>query len=858
MFIYEEFMARSSTRQALTQGANFMGMMNVLMQLRKVCNHPDLFEPRSVVTPLVVEPIVFSTASCVVGLTNKSLANISDSLLCPLWCGSHAAPSFHSAYTHDKTHSDELLILEATWELPIPSNDGFDDIVDDKVCIVLRMLFDEVIQRENKFHQENIHFLNKLNSRRCRAFPFPYPQRLIDTVRLQEAPMQKSKNDVFATPTQLIAMRRDMSERADDLSWLLKRFIFAVPKAVARPVVLNANVTRTRSAKYGVLNVILADSLQEFLQPFRESNARLTTFFPDKKLVQFDAGKLQALAELLRERKQGGHKVLIFTQMSKMLDILETFLNMNGHTYVRLDGGTNIDQRQRLMDRFNNDPKIFCFILSTRSGGTGVNLTGADTVVFYDSDWNPAQDAQAQDRAHRYASIGRSCMLSAFSCQNESLRFCCIVRFSRIGQTREVHIFRLVTEHTIEENILKKAKQKRNLDLLVMDRGRFDASMLKRRRIMTADTDLESNNASNLYTKGGLREILGVAQASGKASDEDDIVSSDQVEKTMTSLEDIDDANALKGSRKEAEEELKEFDETIEYKKDSDADDEEEFKAEPSAEDDKEDPKSEEKELEREIAAWQEKVGVDPSVIEASLSPVERYGIRFGEVVDPYYSIFAVLEYRQKLENQTSGVEEIDINQIEEEKALEENRAFEEGDLLSTNPNPDDLIRQINLYRREKARLVGSKMRRKLIGEDWEQRFDSTQTCFWYNVDTGEGVWDKPKVLVEMESYNRAYDQKWRSLPIKPLLRIMSYLNPFPDRMRTAEVCTHWCKAAKDISFVRHVYPVEMGAYTRDDAKMEYNHFRTIEQAIKSSLPGDTIGKVTSHCFAKLHMYRSY
>ena len=93
--------------------------------------------------------------------------------------------------------------------------------------------------------------------------------------------------------------------------------------------------------------------------------------------------------------------MLIFTQMSKMLDILEAFLNLNGHTYVRLDGGTSIDQRQRLMDRFNNDPKIFCFILSTRSGGTGVNLTGADTVVFYDSDWNPAQDAQAQDRAHR-------------------------------------------------------------------------------------------------------------------------------------------------------------------------------------------------------------------------------------------------------------------------------------------------------------------------------------------------------------------------------------------------------------------------------------------------------------------------
>jgi hypothetical protein len=418
-----------------------------------------------------------------------------------------------------------------------------------------------------------------------------------------------------------------------------------------------------------------------------------------------------------------------------------------------------------------------------------------------------------------------------------------------------VHIFRLVTEHTIEENILKKAKQKRNLDLLVMDQGNFDASMLKSRRIMSTDMALESTNANNLYTKGGLREILGVVSAAERASDEDDAVSTDQVEKTMTSLEDIDDANALKGSRKEAEEELKEFDESIEYKKDSDADDDEELKAEPTLEVGQDDPRSEEKELEKEIAAWQEKVGVDPSVIEASLSAVERYGLRFCEEIDPYYSIFAVLEYRQKLDNQASGVDEVDISQIERDKSLDENRAFEEGDLLSTNPNPEDLIRQINLYKREKSRLVGNKIRRKLIGADWEEQHDAMQSPFWYNVDTGEAVWDKPKVLVEMESYHRAYEQKWRALPMKPLIKIMGYLNPFPDRMRTAEVCTYWCKAAKDVSFVRHVYPVEMGAYTRDDAKMEFNHYRTIEQALQCSMPGDTIGMSFLNCLVQLQQY---
>lgn len=103
---------------------------------------------------------------------------------------------------------------------------------------------------------------------------------------------------------------------------------------------------------------------------------------------------LQELAPLLHRLRRGGHKALIFTQMTKMLDVLETFLNLHGFTYLRLDGSTPPEQRQLLMQRFNTNPKLFVFILSTRSGGVGMNLTGADTVIFYDSDWNPAMDAQ--------------------------------------------------------------------------------------------------------------------------------------------------------------------------------------------------------------------------------------------------------------------------------------------------------------------------------------------------------------------------------------------------------------------------------------------------------------------------------
>ena len=142
--------------------------------------------------------------------------------------------------------------------------------------------------------------------------------------------------------------------------------------------------------------------------------------------------------------------MLIFTQMTKMLDILEAFLNLYGYPYCRLDGSTRPEQRQILMQRFNTDPRLFVFILSTRSGGFGINLTGADTVVFYDSDWNPAMDQQAQDRAHR------------------------------IGQTREVHIYRLVCKGTIEENILKKSMQKRELDHFAIQAGNFNTEHFKK------------------------------------------------------------------------------------------------------------------------------------------------------------------------------------------------------------------------------------------------------------------------------------------------------------------------------------------------------------------------------------------
>ena len=115
----------------------------------------------------------------------------------------------------------------------------------------------------------------------------------------------------------------------------------------------------------------------------------------------------------------------------------------HGHGYLRLDGGTSPDERQRLMTRFNSDTAVFCFLLSTRSGGLGVNLTGADTVIFYDSDWNPAMDAQAMDRAHR------------------------------VGQSRDVHIIDLFAPRQLKKISSSKLGKSRSFELITLTEGEF-------------------------------------------------------------------------------------------------------------------------------------------------------------------------------------------------------------------------------------------------------------------------------------------------------------------------------------------------------------------------------------------------
>ncbi|XP_069711721.1 SWI/SNF-related matrix-associated actin-dependent regulator of chromatin subfamily A containing DEAD/H box 1 [Phaenicophaeus curvirostris] len=156
-----------------------------------------------------------------------------------------------------------------------------------------------------------------------------------------------------------------------------------------------------------------------------------------------DSGKFRALERILSDLKEKGDRVVLFSQFTMMLDILEVFLKHCQHKYIRLDGKTQISDRINLIDKFNTDADIFVFLLSTKAGGLGINLTSANVVILHDIDCNPYNDKQAEDRCHR------------------------------VGQTREVKVIKLISSGTIEESMLKISQQKLKLeqDMTAADSG---------------------------------------------------------------------------------------------------------------------------------------------------------------------------------------------------------------------------------------------------------------------------------------------------------------------------------------------------------------------------------------------------
>jgi len=209
----------------------------------------------------------------------------------------------------------------------------------------------------------------------------------------------------------------------------------------------------------------------------------------DEHLI-YNSGKMLVLDRLLKRLQAQGSRVLIFSQMSRLLDILEDYCVFRQYKYCRIDGGTAHEDRIAAIDDYNKPGSDkFVFLLTTRAGGLGINLTSADIVVLYDSDWNPQADLQAMDRAHR------------------------------IGQTKQVVVYRFVTDNAIEEKVLERAAQKLRLDQLVIQQGRAQVAAKAAANKDELLSMIQHGAEKVFQSKGGF----GALADKGKNLDDDDI-----------------------------------------------------------------------------------------------------------------------------------------------------------------------------------------------------------------------------------------------------------------------------------------------------------------------------------------------
>ena len=699
--LYEEYMQRSDTKQCLA-GGNYIGIMNVVMQLRKVCNHPDLFEVRPIVSPFDVPAPRLSTGTLAATVLDYDpfvhTATATASSLVQVLAFEHMS-------MWDAGRGDALKVTQADM-IKAAGLEGEPDEPPADLPLLAKLRFGRRQRyRESRLH--NIGVQAGLNENRCKDAPV-WGRDLITAVTLAPYSTKRMPGgagtgadelvqrwwrcedaslpphaDAYET-TILSTMCKSWDARYEEQLPSVKRLVCTIMKARSTsPEFECGNHTITLQKRVERATKAYRAEALPILDRARAYDSRKQLYFPDKRLVQFDCGKLQRLDMLLRELKNGGHRCLLFTQMSKMLDVMEHFLNLYGYTYLRLDGSTKPEDRQKMMDRFNGDPRFFVFILSTRAGGVGINLTGADTVIFYDSDWNPAMDAQAQDRCHR------------------------------IGQTKEVHIYRLISEHTVEENILAKSRQKAHLNDMVLQDGNFNTEAFSSwgsNEVKTlfdkpaepepkssADEDNDESEESKKEKKEAAAKA--VAAKAAKEAEAAKGINVLEVQSAMAEVEGEDDAAAAKRAERESA---------------AEADD---FK-------DEKDEKTEKVSMEKKVrgdflAALKagrtsgNRLGGEGDKVrqhvvefdwETDLLPVQKYGMDFLVKVYPMVDMKQSVE---KLDYQEQAWELDKLNQLREEEAA---KIDEDEEMLFYDVADDGDSREAELHELRQAYLDAQKL----------------------------------------------------------------------------------------------------------------------------------------------------
>ncbi|KAJ9148812.1 Helicase swr-1 [Coniochaeta hoffmannii] len=537
--LYDGFLSRTETRETLSSG-NYLSIINCLMQLRKVCNHPDLFVDRPIMTSFRMQRSVPSDYESMEKVVRKKLLFQEPMSTVSLGFLNMIPAQYEQHLSSDTTDrisqlSPHRILLDLREAQRARAQYGCTKL--DPASVKSNLVYLESVARWGRF--EELQHCVYLNALRRQQRPI-YGKRLVEMLTLDtdKRPFKQRPK----VPQQIMSWFEEdsfllhnaiptLQQRAASMETTVTKFACVTPAVVTRD--LDRLVLGNRGVEeFEEWNMKLSAPIKyaPYMpkvsppDPWHEARMRLSIQFPDKRLLQYDCGKLQALDKLLRKLQDGGHRALIFTQMTKVLDILEQFLNIHGHKYLRLDGATKVEQRQILTDRFNHDPRILCFILSTRSGGLGINLTGADTVIFYDQDWNPAMDKQCQDRCHR------------------------------IGQTRDVHIYRLVSEHTIEANILRKAGQKQMLDDVVIQEGEFTTDYFNKLSVRdVVDNNGEvRENEDDVAANAAMDRILGGGPAATTPAN---------VGRVLEQAEDTEDVQAARVAEREIQQDDADFNE---------------------------------------------------------------------------------------------------------------------------------------------------------------------------------------------------------------------------------------------------------------------------------------------------------
>ncbi|SMR56678.1 unnamed protein product [Zymoseptoria tritici ST99CH_1E4] len=448
-------------------------LMNLVMQFRKVCNHPDLFERADTWSPMSMSYYA-ETASFMREGNNVNVAYSVRNLI-EFWIPSMlaegagrldvAGPDNDRAGWRNKWLTNELSIWNEQHIVNSQkSRNGFSwmRFVDKSASEVALTARQSLVQRvadlvkegdrAGKFkvaydddeEKENagftpVHAMLNIVDRNART-PLAevteegHLSKLFNISRnaLQETGYSTIETAYLPTatapPVELVC-RSQQSLLEQETSFFnvpVRRTLYPI-NAPTEQALLRSPL---RPSQYPVTNLLPAPASQK--QRFTKIEV------PSMRRFVTDSGKLAKLDALLTQLKEGGHRVLLYFQMTRMIDLMEEYLTYRNYKYCRLDGSTKLEDRRDTVAAFQSSPEIFVFLLSTRAGGLGINLTSADTVIFYDSDWNPTIDSQAMDRAHR------------------------------LGQTRQVTVYRLITRGTIEERIRKRALQKEEVQRVVI------------------------------------------------------------------------------------------------------------------------------------------------------------------------------------------------------------------------------------------------------------------------------------------------------------------------------------------------------------------------------------------------------